>query len=139
MKTRKEIFNIACFLASTAVILSSCSKEFEWWRLSADKERISAAISLIQAPENVYAGQTAVFSVSYSKPQPCYTRTGIHTKLVGLEMEVEVFLKRDHVYACPDMLVGETAEFSVIFPRAGNYSIKYKSYDGQESLEVRVQ
>jgi hypothetical protein len=119
MKTRSIIISLVFFLASTVMVLSSCSKEFDWWRLNPDKEGFSAAITLLEAPETIYAGQTAVFSVSYYKPQPCYTRTGVHTKLVGFEMEVEVNLKRDHVYACADVLVGETAEFSVIFPLAG--------------------
>jgi len=138
MKTRKKINFIVFFLAATAVILSSCSKEFDWWRLNPDKEGFSAPITLLEAPETIFAGQTVVFLVSYYKPQPCYTRTGVHTKLVGFEMEVEVYLKRDHVYACADVLVGETAEFSVIFPLPGNYFLNYKGPDGPEVLEVQV-
>ncbi|MBW6498646.1 MAG: hypothetical protein K0B09_09675 [Bacteroidales bacterium] len=133
MKTSKNLLLLILFFA----VLVSCSKEFDWWS-KGPKESFVAPISQLQGPEEIFANQQATFTVSYTKPQPCYTRTGIHTKIQGFEMSVEVHIVRDHVYACPDMLVGETAEFSVVFPIAGTYYLHYRGPEGPDAMEIEV-
>ncbi len=132
MKTSNLLLFI---LVLTAFV--SCSKEFDWWN-KGPKEAFIAPIYELQGPEEIFANQQATFTVSYSKPQPCYTRTGIHTKIQGFEMSVEVHIVRDHVYACSDVLVGETAEFSVVFPLAGTYNLQFRGPEGPETMEVVV-
>ena len=134
---KKQVFFLA-FLAGVLMFSPSCSKEWDWFGKEQETSSFEAYILSIHLPSSLYAGQPAVFSVTYAKPQPCYTRTGINTHLRDSEMDIEVMLKRDHDDACPDMLVEESAEFSVFFPYPGTFTLKYKGMEGPEILEIEV-
>lgn len=120
------------------LLLPACSKDWDWFGKDVETDAFVAPIISFHLPYSLHAGQAAVFSVTYAKPQPCYTRTGIQTRLRGTEMDIEVWLKRDHNNACPDVLVEESAEFSVVFPYPGTYTLKYKGMEGPETLMVEV-
>jgi hypothetical protein len=138
VKTRINIFIVVIVLAGLLPFLSSCSKDWDLFGKDAETEGFEAYVVGFHIPYSLYAGQPAVITVIYAKPQPCYTRTGIQTRLRGMEMDVEVWLKRDHNNACPDVLVEESAEFSVVFPYAGIYTLKFKGMDGPETLGIEV-
>jgi hypothetical protein len=138
VKTRIDKLRILIFLSGVLLFMPSCSKEWDWFGKDPESDEFEAYIVSFHVPYSLHAGQPAVLTVTYAKPQPCFTRTGIDTHLRAWEMEVEVWLKRDHAYACPDVLVEESAEFSVVFPHPGIYTLKYRGVDGPETLGIEV-
>lgn len=139
MKTRTNIFIVVIVLAGLLPFLSSCSKDWDWMGSDQESDGFVAPVLSLNPPANILAGQPSIFSVDYYKPQPCYTRTGINTSLRGFQMGLEVLLKRDHSDPCADVIVGESAEFTVVFPYPGEYQINFLGSEGLDSLMVMVQ
>ena len=133
-------FKVIVTLAMLTLV--SCSKEenvdLTRW-LNSEENFFQAWIETVAPPPNIVSGTPATFSVSYIKPNPCYFLVGIKTYQDGFSVNLFVLLDYpDSGSICPQVLVGETSQFQILFPKPGKYTINFKGMNGTESLQVTV-
>jgi hypothetical protein len=135
-------FNLI-FTLALLVLLGSCAKEnpsfnadLSW--LSEDNYH-SAIINKVEPTSSLVAGVPASFSVTYSKPNPCYFIVQVKTHINQFNVNLGVFLDYPNPPPiCSDVLVEETTQFQILFPHKGTYTINFKGVNGVQSIAVNV-
>jgi len=101
-------------------------------------ECVEATVYSMDIPEQIHAGQPAVFTLGFIKPTPCNEFIGFQTNWSGSHLHLSVCLED---YAGPCIMVidyGEEA-FTTTFDIPGMYTLHFLGTSGPDSLQIHVQ
>lgn len=97
----------------------------------------SAMVTDIVIPQDIRAGKPFVVWVEFMKPTPCEILQGFRLQQSRNELHLEVclLLSKD---PCVTMIDMDEGEFTLMLPLAGNYMMRYKGAEGEESISIKV-
>jgi len=142
MKTRKQVFVTLIALSFAALPFMSCEKiedpsDDHPWKEKPDC--ISAPVVNVELPDEINAGQPAVFVIEFAKPTPCYEFTGFQLNENTFVLDLKVCLAAPAPeLVCPQVIDFEEQQFSRTFNQSGTWILRYTGEDGMETIEFEV-
>lgn len=141
MQKNPFVLFISMLVIIALAALPACEKDESMPEENHEKdfsECIEAMVYSLDAPEQIQAGQPAVFTLGFIKPTPCNEFIGFKTDWSGNHLHLKVCLEDYEGYCIMVIDYGEEA-FTTTFDTPGMYTLHFLGTSGPDSLQIHVQ